>query len=220
MSLKFVAASSQYVEINNNFGIDGGALSFLFWVRVNSEISSGYYNFVSHGNTSSKVSEVVRYDYNGGTRRLVFWRVREGTAVDAANYNITMGTANWYHVAMTYDGSNIRGYVNASLVAGPSASTGNGSSGSSNSLNVGISSGGGNASNASIAALKFYNTALTADEIAREMRTENISKLTNIKYWNNFDNASLPASYPDMSQGSGLSLTPYNTPAPDQGPPF
>lgn len=221
MGLTFTTASSQYAVVVNTLGIDGGAITLMCWIKITAEIGAGRYSLISQGNTTSKVSNVIFYDYNAGTRRLAFERVREGAGEDIASYTVTLGTSNWYHVAMTYDASNVNGYVNGALVAGPTASTGNGSSGGSNDFVVGISSGGANASSNIIHSVRVWNTALTAAQVADEARSfQPVHAFSNLKYWNEFENQVLPATYPDMSQTSGQALTPTSTPTVDQGAPY
>ena len=45
---------------------------------------------------------------------------------NAISYNTTLATGTWHYVAMTYDGTNLRGYLDGSLVAGPTAESGSG----------------------------------------------------------------------------------------------
>lgn len=82
-----------------------------------------------------------------------------------ANYSTTVvNTGAWFHGAATYDGSNVRIYINGVLES-TTARTGNITPGS---LNMGSNSGGSSEFfNGTLGLVKFYNRALTGNEIAQ-----------------------------------------------------
>lgn len=129
--------TNKRLSINDDLGIDGGNISISFWVKMNTEISSGFITLIQHGGVSSYVNDTVWYDYGGGTRKLSFFRQRQNVNGTKIDYNITLGTDNWYHIVYTYDGTNLRGYINGSLVAGPTSASGNGNAGTIDCFNVG-----------------------------------------------------------------------------------
>lgn len=120
--------TTDYFSIGNDLTVSAGSVSFTFWIKLTTEIGSGTYTFFQNGDTASQVRHVVQYEYNAGTRRLVFNRSKTGTADQQFTYNITMGTTDFYHIAYVYDGVNVVGYVNGLNVGSVSAS-GSGSSG-------------------------------------------------------------------------------------------
>lgn len=126
------------LSITSDLGISTGACSISLWVKLRSEITvnSGYYYFVVKA-SASHVAYIVRYSYNNGTPRLEFVRSRMGTAEDMVTYDITLGTADFYHLVLTYDGTSIRAYVNGSLVGSPVSSSGVGSSGGADKMYIG-----------------------------------------------------------------------------------
>lgn len=92
----------------------GTSISFSFWVKMNTEIGSGsqYMFEKTLGPTNPQVvGYYVRYEYNGGTRRLNFTRAKHGVADNACFISATLGTTNWTHIALTWDGSTVRGYI-------------------------------------------------------------------------------------------------------------
>lgn len=163
--------STKYLWINNNLGIDGGACSISLWAKMNTEIGSGTQTFVAQQNATSDVSYMVTYDYNGGTRRLAFRRYRQGVAADEIYYTTTLGTANFVHMVLTYDGSNLRGYVGGSLQVGPTAYSGNGSGATSDHLSILVNKGGGGTPSEYASALvddvAIFNRVLTASEVTQ-----------------------------------------------------
>lgn len=121
------ANTTKYLSQANTMGIDGGVITLSIILKMRTEIASSEARPCVQFNSNTKTGYFVRYNYNGGTRRLEFIRTKRGVAEQGPTYNIALGTANWYHIVLTYDGTNIRGYVNGSLVAGPTAASGNGS---------------------------------------------------------------------------------------------
>jgi hypothetical protein len=90
--------------------ISDGAVSFSLWVKQRTEIAAGIQTFISSGSESTAFR--VDYEYNSGTRRLALVRSRNNRTNETTYYNITLGTANFYHLVGTYDGANIVLYVN------------------------------------------------------------------------------------------------------------
>lgn len=159
-----ISNSNKSLTVTNNLGIDGGACTISAWVKLSSEISTDYFAIVSQQSTTSKVKYAVVYNYNGGTRRIEFWRVKNGVSVDGPTYTITLGTNSWYHIVLTYDATSVRGYINGQFV-GVAASSGNGSAAVSSFLNIGCDDSGIRYFSGLIDDVSIFNTALCADQI-------------------------------------------------------
>src|SRR5262249_4568408 len=93
---------------------------------------------------------------------------RAGTDVEAAGTSV-LPLNTWSHLAVTYDGSNIRLYVNGAQV-GTKAQTGNINS-STAPLRFGGDSVWGEYFNGLIDEVRVYNIALTAAQIQTDMNT-------------------------------------------------
>lgn len=161
--------TTDWFYVNSAYGIDGGAVTCYMWVKLQTEITSGTYKLaVFCSNNTSKTYYKIEYDYNGGTRRLRFSRVKAGVASQETTYNITLGTTNWNQIVFTYDATNMRGYVNGSLVAGPTAASGSGSSAVSNISFFGNGSTGvsDDPSSAIFDDVAIFSRALSATEIS------------------------------------------------------
>lgn len=78
-----------------------GAYTIEFWLKLNSEISSGVYEIMHLENNTDKHVIYLQYEYNGGTRRLRFSRDRWLVFGWNAYYNVTLGTSLWHHIAFT-----------------------------------------------------------------------------------------------------------------------
>lgn len=139
------ANTNKFLNVTNDMGTDGGAISIVLWVKMQAEISSGSQGFCVHGGATSHVNDMIGYDYNGGTRRLAWNRQQQNTANNISYYTATLGTANWHMLVYTYDGANMNGYYDGTLVVGPVALSGNGASGSGDGFGLGgTNRGGGN----------------------------------------------------------------------------
>lgn len=158
------ANTNKYLSISNDLGITNGSMSVSFWVKLNAEIASSEWAFFDKADGGTNVRYWIQYEYNSGTRRLVFEREKSGTADQNATYNITLGTSSFYHIVMTYDGATITGYVNGVSVATASAS-GNGSSGASDYTNIGRRGSNSRYASCIIDDVAVFNTAITSAQV-------------------------------------------------------
>ena len=161
--------TNKSLSIANNLGIDGGACSISFWVKINTEVAAGTYGLVCCASSGTDVLYFVRYDYNAGTRRLRFFRVKQNVAVTASAYTVTLVTTNWYHVVLTYDTTNIKGYVNNIQQGADTAASGTGSGQTSAFIILGDNSGDGstiaNFASAIVDEVGIWSKALSTNEI-------------------------------------------------------
>lgn len=112
-----------------------GAKTYLFWYKLSADITSGAYGIMQHTIAGLNINHFITYEYNGGTRRLQFTRLKQGVGQDTLNYNVTLGTG-WNMICFTYDGTNIKGSVNNSA-QGSFGSTG-GNAGGGNGFVMGV----------------------------------------------------------------------------------
>ncbi|GEM_PF-1254707 len=166
---------------SSNLGITSydSAITISLWVKLNTEIASGQCAFVEHilGESSNYLGYTIMYQYNGGTRRLGFYRERNGVVGYYDYYNITLGTSAWYHLVFTYDstvnGGTFLGYVNGVQQTSHTSTAGNGTFDSNLITKFvlgaswnGYSTGTSNNSLAIIDDVAVFNRALTAQEIS------------------------------------------------------
>lgn len=112
----------------SDYGITAtGAISFSFWVKLNTDVSAGLdamYLFSRAYTGASGSGLKIFYQYNGGTRRIGTIRYGSGNYIDY--YNVNFGTSNWHHIVLTYDGTNIITYYNgSSVISGTNTGTQN-----------------------------------------------------------------------------------------------
>ena len=160
------ANSSKLLKILETLSYLGGVYSISFWVKLNAEIGSGNWRLVEITENTTKTSIFVQYNYNAGTRQLYFDRLKATVVDQAFTYNITLGTANWYHIAFVFNGSNLlTGYVNGASVGSVAITAGSGSGTIADALAIGANSGGAVYSSALIDDVACFNRELTAAEI-------------------------------------------------------
>lgn len=196
------ANTDKSLTIANQFGISaGGSRSYAFWIKMKTEISSGDQCFFWTANSDGRVNYRIEYQYNSGTRRLVFVRFKPNVGEDYVAYTITLGTSDFYHLAITWDGSNIRAYVNGVLV-GTTASTGLGTGSESANFHIGYAEA-SNYASCIIDDFAIFSKALSASEILSLYSGE--SKF--IRYSSLLENETLVAS-PVSASGNGMAY--YN----------
>ncbi len=148
----------------DNLGITGGAVTLAGWVKLETEIAANAYRLIEHISATNNVGEYIDYEYNAGTRRLKFDRTRFGTATADVLYNVTLGTSNWNHVALTYNGTTVTAYFNGTLLS-TVGSTGNGAAGASNHFTLGANLAGTSLLSGLIDEVGVWSRELTAAEV-------------------------------------------------------
>lgn len=91
--------SSKYLSRTDALGRNAAtdSISISLWVKLQTEISSGNYDFIYYDiNTGANRLYLIRYEYNSGTRRILFSAY--GTSL---TYNITLGTSSYHHIVTT-----------------------------------------------------------------------------------------------------------------------
>lgn len=117
--------TNKVLYINNACGVTAtSAKSISFWVKMNEEPGSGtqdrFYQYILGGATGTSLW--IEYQNNSGTYRLRY--AYYGAPAFDKYYNVTLGTTNWHHIAMTFDGTNAIGYYDGNVVASSAAATG------------------------------------------------------------------------------------------------
>jgi len=146
--------------------VTGSALTVSAWVKNSSFPSGVAQRFISKAvdGTESQTYWMLG-QINNGQNRLHF-RLRAGgatTTLIASTGNLPLNT--WYHAAATYDGSNMRLFLNGVQV-GSVAKSGPLSSGPNVAVNIGRSPEGSNYLSGAIDDVRIYSSALTSAEVA------------------------------------------------------
>lgn len=157
--------TTKWLTSTTNSGTIHQNMSFSFWVKMNTEITSGAQGFftIRTDTSSNFIDWRVSYEYNAGTRRLAFYRSKPGVADQVVYYNITLGTTNWHHVVMTYDTATLLGYVAGSQVATLAAS-GVGTAGAS-TITIGATGASNEPASALIDEFGIWTRGLSSGEV-------------------------------------------------------
>lgn len=131
-----------YLKINNTMGITGGAMSMGCWFMDVATETSG----VDHGIIcqADATTSKTRFGIKKTNSYLNFSRDGFGgggtTGIINLNWATYISTTRKTLLVLTYDGSNLRAYVDGLPVGGPTAASGNGAgySGSVNGFFVGM----------------------------------------------------------------------------------
>lgn len=172
-----LGASNSTKYLNNNTAIFSPLANYTIslWVKLQTEIGSGIYEFLHFENNTNKHVIYIKYEYNGGTRRLNFgqdkWLVVGYTALNT----ITLGTSVWTHLVFTMSTRVMQIYVNGAAAGTTATFTvvdyTTGDTATNNQLLVGAGSTPGtgtiiNYSSAILDDVVIFNRALTATEIS------------------------------------------------------
>lgn len=126
--------SSKWLSIANNLGVSGnGDVCIAGWVKLKSEISSGQWIlFQSLSNSGADRYLEINYEYNSGTRRISI----NASATGTITYNLTMGTSDFYHIAVNRSSANaVELFINGASVGTGSGGTSGG--GNTNQFSIG-----------------------------------------------------------------------------------
>lgn len=134
----------------------------------------GWYKFNAIGASSPLANwcsnnTFSRHSWDQSSGSILFYRVNE-TVQQGPTYSWTPTVGIWYHIGMTYDGTNVRGYLNGALVGGPTAASGTRTTSETEGIGIGID---GQAFNTLTSAstidcddVAFFTTAISDSEMA------------------------------------------------------
>lgn len=154
--------STKYFQVSNRLGYEGGAESIVGWFKIRTQPSDSTGVMYWLGESITNTHLRVYYLDSSGTKTIRFGRSRYNTANDFTDYNYDLGTSDWHHIALTYDGANYTLYVDGEA-HGTGASTGAGPNAYPDVFYLG--SEGSQFVSAFIDDVAVFNRALTAKEI-------------------------------------------------------
>lgn len=185
-----------------NLTLSGSALSLEGWIKPSSfKSASPYISSVMGTEVSDSNSAFLRLgDANLANNKLQF--VVSINNVQQKLASVTaLNTNTWYHVAATYDGANMKLYINGVLDA-TRAQTGNVAS--SGAFNVGYLYNTSRNFNGKVDEVRVWKRALSQTEISQNMCNVTLPATSLAAYWK-FNEGS--GSSVQDSSGNGVTLT-------------
>jgi hypothetical protein len=164
---------NDYVEVSNpnSLEISGAKISIAFWINPN---DTGTDVVVLHKAWANDTVSSNPYEYgielNGTDHAFDFFFNTDATG--ALNGPFGASTAarfgEWQHVAFTYDGANVRQYIDGVLVATTAETDSLGTNGFGDTeFKIAVDPAGGQAAKMLLDDVRIYNRALSAEEIKR-----------------------------------------------------
>ncbi|MFN8178787.1 MAG: DUF4038 domain-containing protein [bacterium] len=165
--------TSAYVEAPNSASLDiaGTGLTLAFWVKVISTTSGVDYVIVDKPwSASTMTSPFYQYgvEFSNSSNKTLDFFFGDAAASLHGPYRMSPAPGVWTHVAFTYDGSTVRGYldgVEALSVADASSLVPRG-----HSLRLGVDGAYQQFFDGSLDDLRIYDRALTAAEVRATMQ--------------------------------------------------
>lgn len=118
------------ISYANNLWITWGNITMIGWAKFAWSPSNATWRCIaSQWDTGTQVQYNMVYHNNvwWGTQGIQFARNRNSSATNQVLYTVTLSTSAWHMIALTYDWTNIIGYLNW-IAVGSTASSGSGSS--------------------------------------------------------------------------------------------
>lgn len=118
--------TNRKLGINNDLGVTGNAVSMSVWFRAHSFPGTGARHAVAwQSDNGNIVSQYIGILNNSGTTVVNFARDRHCVG-EVAVASSGISTNTWYHAVYTYNNTNVRGYLDGSIVGTSGTATGNG----------------------------------------------------------------------------------------------
>ncbi|WP_288446335.1 endo-beta-N-acetylglucosaminidase H [uncultured Chryseobacterium sp.] len=185
-----------------NMNLSGSALSFEGWIKPSSfKSASPYISSIMGTEVSDSNSAFLRL----GDAGLANNKLQFVVSINNVQQKLASATAlnanTWYHVAATYDGSNMKIYINGILDA-TKAQTG--SVNSTGAFNVGYLYNTSRNFNGKIDEVRVWKRALSQTEISQNMCNVSVPATSLAAYWK-FNEGS--GSTVQDTSGNGVTLT-------------
>lgn len=160
--------TNKSLSISSALGLSGGnaAKSISCWFKMNTELSGAdsFGTLVSIANADTDTLYRIGYWRTSNTNKVIVNRGKNSVGTTELSSAQTLGTTNFNHLVLTWDGTTLTGYFNGTSF-GSSTPSGNGTNGLSDRLTI-LSDFGGNYQSAIIDEVAIFNAALTADDVA------------------------------------------------------
>ena len=174
-----------YALISDGMNVDGGDITMCVWFRDFTTRTGTDSGIIGQANITSHTRYAISRD-SAGTG-LIFYRGGIGGGGTEGKITLTwatyISTTTWAHLSLTYDGTNVKAYVNGNYINQAAASgDGSGCGGSATGFGVGITSGWDGWTGPKYCAMGHYDEAVVFN---RALTAEEISSIYNFQLLNN-----------------------------------
>jgi len=199
---EFVSASSNYLSLSNPIGIPIGNDNYTIEAWINPDNGADNMGIVGWGNygTNYEVNAFRTYNGCGGNLGLVnYWWGEDISA--CSSYSVG---SQWFHVAVTYDGTTRTLWINGDKLSSDQPSNTHNVP-NTNNFRIGFTNS-GEYFDGHIDELRIYNRSLTRDQLYQNYLAGNYSKSPNILIFNETNEGEewLCSVTPNDGQNDGL----------------
>jgi hypothetical protein len=159
----FARASGQFVQRPNETALQiTGNITCEAWINFGGTLpAAGFYPLMTKNLNSNETYAIdIR---NDGANIFVRWHIQTGAFVNQAN-SFAWAINTWYHIVCTYDGANMKTYLNGSQLGTNTAQTGAIAT-TTDRFTVGSWGNGGDFFNGTIDEVALYGSALSLARI-------------------------------------------------------
>src|SRR3990167_8142963 len=108
----FADTTADYIQLLSDFGIQGGNMTMGGWFSVQGAPSASEADWIIElTDATNSVSLEIYYFNNAGTFELNYRRNKPNVGATTITVATTLAVGQWYHIVMTYDGTNIQGWL-------------------------------------------------------------------------------------------------------------
>jgi hypothetical protein len=162
---------NNYVQVQNSAALDvaGRGLTIEMWANITSGSSVDYVlinkPWAASGQPYPYYQYGIEYDANGA--RTLDFLFGDTAGQSIGPFSMLPQTGTWTHIAFTYDGTNVKGYLDGVLKVTGAATTDIQARG--NPLRLGVDGSFQQGFNGKLDDVRIYNRALTQTEIQQDM---------------------------------------------------
>jgi hypothetical protein len=161
---------TKYLTVPNSSSLDigGAGLTLSFFAKI-TNTGSDQVLIDKPWNATSFPAPYYQYGVEFVASNQMFTLFLGDTGGSSRTYSMSAPLGTWTHIAYTYDGANVKGYVDGALKFTTPGTFSIQAKG--NPLRIGLDHTGGQPTNGSLDEIRIYNRALTATEIQGDYTT-------------------------------------------------
>ncbi len=162
-----------------------GSFTIAAWVKIPSSLGANYNTIVYKGTSGSAVNQNYSFIIRTSTSKLEFY-MGNGSTYNSVLGNTALSIGSWYHVAVTFDGSALRLYVNGSLDNSTTTTITPTDQGTNTQIGMAIDTGvtpNGGPMNGYIDEVRIYNRTLSSTEITGLYQAHAADNYQNVRFF-------------------------------------